>query len=117
MKLSLLLFVFLGSSFLNLSLADPPAYITTPAGIIIFTDPLVTGTSNAVRLEVITDNIIRVTVAPGKEITPTQSLVTVYQKLPNLTWDVTTTKESLSLKTKALTAVVNLKSGVVSFRV
>lgn len=116
MKLPLLLLSFLGSSLLNLILASPPSYITTPDGIIVFTDSLVTGTSNAVKLEVVADNIIRVTVAPGKEITPTQSLVAVYAKRPELSWNVVSSKESLTLKTKSLTAIVDLKTGAVSFR-
>jgi alpha-D-xyloside xylohydrolase len=115
MKLRLVLFCFLYSSLFNALLADTPAYITTPDGVIIFTDPLVTGTSNAVKLEVIADNIIRVVAAPGKEIASTQSLVRVYGKKPGLFWNVIPAKESLTLKTKALTAIVQLKTGAVTF--
>ncbi|MFL5748059.1 MAG: TIM-barrel domain-containing protein [Niastella sp.] len=96
--------------------AAPPAYKTTPDGVIIYTDPLVTGTSHAVKLEVITDNIIRVIAAPEKEITPTESLITVYKKRPDLFWNVIPGKESITLKTKKLTAVVDLRTGAVSFR-
>lgn len=116
MKLRLLLFSLLSSALLNVLLAEPPSYITTPDGVIVFTDPLITGTSNAVKLEVITDNIIRVMAAPGKEMTPTQSLVTVYSKRPGLSWDVIPSKDSLTLKTKKLTAIVDLKTGAVTFR-
>jgi alpha-D-xyloside xylohydrolase len=73
MKLRLPLFGLLNFAVLNALLAEPPIYKTTPDGVIIFTDPRVTGTSNAVKLEVITDNIIRVIVALGKEIATTQS--------------------------------------------
>ncbi len=52
---------------------------------------------------------------PGKEITPVQSLVTVYYKSSDLLWNTIASKESLTLKTKTLTAIVNLKSGAVSF--
>ncbi|AEV98724.1 alpha-xylosidase [Niastella koreensis] len=96
--------------------AAPPAYKTTPDGVIIYTDPLVTGTSNAVKLEVITDNIIRVIAAPEKDITSTESLITVYKKRPDLFWNVIPSKESITVKTKRLTAVVDLKTGAVSFR-
>lgn len=116
MKLRLLLFSWLSSSLLNVVLAEPPSYITTPDGVIVFTDPLVTGTSNAVKLEVIADNIIRVIAAPGKEMVATQSLVTVYSKRPDLSWDVIPSKDSLTLKTKKLTAIIDLKTGVVTFR-
>ncbi|AXY74084.1 DUF5110 domain-containing protein [Paraflavitalea soli] len=116
MKLRLLLFSLLCSSLLNILQAAPPSYITTPDGIIVFTDPLVTGVSNAVKLEVITDNIIRVIAAPGKEMAASQSLVTVYRKSPSVFWKVTSSKDSLTLKTKKLTAVIDLKTGAVIFR-
>lgn len=117
MKLRTLLLGVLNVIGINALLAAaPPAYKTTPDGVIIYTDPLVTGTSNAVKLEVITDNIIRVIAAPEKEIAPTQSLITVYTKRPDLFWNVIPSKESITVKTKKLTAVVNLKTGAVSFR-
>jgi alpha-D-xyloside xylohydrolase len=101
---------------LNAVLAESPAYITTPTGVIIFTDSLVTGTSGAVKLEVIADNIIRVIAAPGKEFASTQSLITDYTKRPGLTWNVIPSKGSLALKTKSITAIVDLKTGAVTFR-
>ncbi|WP_207514474.1 TIM-barrel domain-containing protein [Longitalea luteola] len=116
MKLRLLLFSLLHFSFFNVLLAEPPAYITTPDGVLIFTDSLVTGRSGAVKLEVVADNIIRVIAAPGKDILPFESLITVYQKRKGLTWNVIPSKESLTLKTKSLTAIVDLKTGTVSFQ-
>jgi alpha-D-xyloside xylohydrolase len=95
--------------------AETPAYVKTNDGIIVFTDPLITGKPNAVKLEVISDNIIRVTAAPGREMPVKQSLVTVYTKRTDLAWDVIPSKESITVKTKALIATVNLKSGVVVF--
>ena len=61
MKLRLLLLNFLFFAFINAVLAAPPSYIQTKDGVIIFTDPIFTGSSRAVKLEVISDNIIRVT--------------------------------------------------------
>ncbi|MGN6211066.1 TIM-barrel domain-containing protein [Parafilimonas sp.] len=115
MKLRLLLLNVLCTSLFNVLLAEPPSYIETKDGVIVFTDPLFTGTSNAVKLQVVADNIIRVIAAPGKEIIPSQSLVTVYSKDPGLKWNVVSSKETVTLKTKALTAIINLKTGVVSF--
>ncbi|RDJ93670.1 DUF4968 domain-containing protein, partial [Lacticaseibacillus rhamnosus] len=73
--------------------------------------------THAVTLEVIADNIIRVIAAPGKELVPTQSLITVYHKRPDLSWDVvpTASRDSLSLKTRSLEAIVDLKTGAVTF--
>src|SRR5690349_21126650 len=115
MKKRLLLLSILCVSVVNVILAEPPSYIKTKDGIIVFTDSTVTGISNAIKLEVIADNIIRVLAAPGKEIVPTQSLVSAYSKNPRLTWNLVQGKDKLSLKTKTLTAVVDLKTGTVSF--
>src|SRR5205814_823241 len=52
----------------------------------------------------------------AKEIATAQSLVTIYSKNSDLSWNVVSSKETLTLKTKKLTAVVDLKTGAVSFR-
>ena len=115
MKILLLLIGFQVFLFSNAIWAKTPSYITTADGVIVFTDPLFTGTSRAVKLEVIADNIIRVIAVPEKEITPAQSLMTVYTAKAGQGWTVIPAKESLSLKTKSITAIVNLKTGAVSF--
>lgn len=102
-------------SFLTNGKAQPKPYIKTSDGIIVFTDPLVTGVSQAVKLEVVSDRIIRVIASPGKEISPIQSLVTVYTKKPGLSWNVYADKEKVTLKTRAIAAEVNLKTGAVVF--
>jgi alpha-D-xyloside xylohydrolase len=115
MKKRLLLnFLFIGA-FFNALLAESPSYIHTKDGVIVFTDPLFTGTSNAVKLEVVSDNIIRVIAVPGKEIIPAQSLITVYSKTPEAFWDIIPSEESLTVKTKSLSATVDLKTGAVNF--
>ena len=100
----------------NALLAEFPSYIQTKDGVIVFTDSVFTGTSNAVKLEVVSDNIIRVIASPVKEITVTQSLVTVYTRNPDVSWNVIPSKDFLTLKTKNITAIVNMKTGVVSFQ-
>src|SRR6266487_1649223 len=107
MKLRLHLLTFLCFSFFNVVLAEGPAYIQTKEGIIVFTDPAFTGRVTAVKLTVIADNIIRVIASPGKEITPSESLITVYTKKENISWNVISTKETITLKTKCLNAIVN----------
>lgn len=96
-------------------MAAPPGFIETKDGVIVYTNPAFTGTVNAVKLEVVTDNIIRVLVAPAKEILPVESLVTVYSTKDNLHWKVFHSGENVSLKTKNLTAVVDTKTGAVAF--
>jgi alpha-D-xyloside xylohydrolase len=114
MRIGLLLVCFWISSIFNACLAESPSYITTKDGVIVFTDSLITGTSKAVKLEVIADNIIRVIASPGKEILVAQSLMTVYTKEAQ-GWNLIPSKENLTLKTKSITAIVNLKTGSVSF--
>jgi alpha-D-xyloside xylohydrolase len=115
MILRLLLICLLFSSAFNDVLAEPPSYIQTKDGIIVFTDPIYTGTTQAVKLEVISDNVIRVIAASGKDILSTQSLVTVYTKRSDLTWKVFSSGDKLNLKTRDITASVNLKTGAISF--
>lgn len=115
MNLRLLLLGMLTFVLINKLKAIPPSYITFPNGVMIFTDSLNTGSSHAVKLEVIADNIIRVIAAPGKEIASGNSLVTVYEKRPGVTWDIVPSKENLVLKTKKLIATVNRKTGAVTF--
>ena len=107
---SVLLFCLFGNAY-----AQTHAFQKTADGVIVYTDAAYTGTSQAVKLELVSDNIIRVTAAPRKTLPPFQSLVTVHAKQPALKWEVTPAKESVTLKTKALRAVVNLKTGAVSF--
>lgn len=115
MRLRLLLFNFLFLSFFSVLSAKYPPYIQTQDGVIFFTDSTLTGYSRAVKLEVVSDNIIRVVAAAGKEINEGKSLVTVYKKQPGVTWQIIPSADKINLKTKALTVVINRKTGAVSF--
>ena len=102
MKIRLLIISVFCLSLFNVVLAETPAFIQTKEGIIVFTDPAFTGRVIAVKLEVIADNIIRVIAEPGKEIRPSESLITVYSKMPDISWNVISTKEYVTLKTNSL---------------
>jgi alpha-D-xyloside xylohydrolase len=115
MKLRLLVLILSTVSFYNVTLAGPSPYVRIKNGVIVFTNPEFTGTVNAVKLEVISDDIIRVVVSPGKEITNTQSLVVVTGNQPDSTWEIVSNEEKLTLKTKKIVAEVNLKTGAVTF--
>ncbi|MEP7110553.1 MAG: alpha-xylosidase, partial [Ferruginibacter sp.] len=115
MNLRLLLLGFICISCFNVTLAELPSYTTTKDGVIVFTDPLNNGQLRAVKLEVVSENIIRVIASPGKDILSWQSLITVYTKKEDLSWNIVSSGGKVTLKTKALTATVDLKSGVVSF--
>lgn len=115
MKLRLLLIHVFSIVFFNAVLAEHTPYIQAKDGVTVFTDPLFTGTSYAVKLEVVSDNIIRVRAVPGKDVIATQSLITVEAQRPDVKWDLIPSKDKLTLKTKLLTAIINLNSGAVSF--
>lgn len=115
MKLRLLLLNLFCISFFSAIVAGVPSYIQTKDGVIVYTDPSFTGVAHAVKLEVISDQIIRVVVSPKKEISTNHSLVTAYSKSPDLSWNIVSGKETLTLKTKSVNAVVNLKNGAVYF--
>ena len=115
MKLRLLLLALASLTFIDDILAEPPSFISTKDGVIVFTGQRADGKTGAVKLEVVSDNIIRVIAVPGKNIPSKQSLVTVYTKNQDLSWKIISSKEKITLKTRALTATVNLKSGAVSF--
>ncbi|MGB3007410.1 MAG: TIM-barrel domain-containing protein, partial [Chitinophagaceae bacterium] len=114
MKYCLQLAVFLCLVGCHTLLAQPH-FIKTKEGIIVYTNPKFTGAIIAVRLEVVADNILRITAIPGKEIASTQSLITVYNKRTDLNWKVLSENETITLKTKKLAAVVNQQTGAVSF--
>ncbi|MFL9484344.1 TIM-barrel domain-containing protein [Chitinophagaceae bacterium LWZ2-11] len=94
----------------NICLYSQSLFTQTKDGIIVYT-----ATSNAVKLEVVTDHIIRVIAIPGKDFAATESLITVYNKKNGLSWNVASSDKTVTLKTKYLTVAVNTQSGAVSF--
>ncbi len=116
MKVRLLLSGFLFILFCNDILAVSPPYTREKDGVIVFTDPVFTGSSRAVQLRVVADNIIRVTAAPDKEIIPFQSLITVYDNKADLEWQLIPSGDTLVLKTRVIAAIISLKTGTVFFR-
>lgn len=112
MKLRLFLLVFF---YVNVCLGKEPVFTQTKDGVIVYTDSLYTGVSSAIKLEVISDDIVKVIASPRKDIVSTQSLITAYTKSYNLSWNVATLNEKVVLKTRELTVEVNPKTGGVSF--
>lgn len=115
MKIRALIFISLFVFTVSALLAQTPSYLKLADGIIVYTDSTYTGTTHAVQLEVVCDDIIRVMESPCKKIVPTQSLITVYKKNTNISWDVVPSKDDVTLTTKRLIAIVNRRSGKVSF--
>jgi alpha-D-xyloside xylohydrolase len=96
--------------------ADPPtSFIIVNDGVIVYTNPIYTGVPKAVKLQVIANNIIRVIAAPGKEFSRSNSLITIYEKDPNVKWKFDSSQDKLTVKTSVLSAVISINTGAVSF--
>lgn len=89
-------------------------FVKTSDGVIVHPDAAFSGNAKEVQLKVIADNIIRIVAVVDKELQPLQSLI-VNGGNTVATFDVTSTRQSVALKTSKLTAVVNLQTGAVSF--
>ena len=95
--------------------AGPANFITVSDGIIVFPDPQFTLNTQAVKLRVIADNIISVTASPEKIFSAFKSLIAIPRGSTVPTWKIVSTRETVTLKTRLLTAIVQLKTGTVSF--
>ncbi|HUA68906.1 MAG TPA: TIM-barrel domain-containing protein, partial [Candidatus Saccharimonadales bacterium] len=79
-----------------------------PDGVILTTP------TGALRLQVWSDKIIRVTFAPGKQLSVNKSLC-VIAKPAKTEWTLAETPDAVTLQTDALQARVNRKTGAVGF--
>lgn len=95
--------------------AQKPGVLKTPAGIIIYTDSLITGKKRAVKVDVVADNIIHISAFPSAEIKAFESLILADSKKDITKWSFNEDQHAVHLKTKKLIISVNLKSGAVSF--
>jgi len=97
---------------------DRQSFVKTEDGVIIYPDANLAGNTQAIRLQVITENIIRVIASPKKEFPAQNSLITVYKNnhvLPSWHLVPGTDKEKITLKTKFITAIADLSTGTVVF--
>lgn len=92
-------------------------FFKTEDGVIIYPDEDFSGRTRAIRLQIISDNIIRVLASPTKEFPARHSLVTIYKSETLPKWDLVSEedKENVTLKTKSMTVVANLTTGNVLF--
>jgi alpha-D-xyloside xylohydrolase len=107
---------YLFFAFLNPCKANPVSKKVeqTKDGVIVYPDINVSGKTRAVRLQVITDKIIRVTASPTTRFADPKSLITVYNTASK-NWTLTTTGNKVVVKTPAVSASVLLSTGAVSF--
>ncbi len=95
--------------------AAEKGFLKTNDGVIIYPDTDLSGNAQAIRLQVIADNIIRVTASPLKDFPKNQSLIIVYANLPAVKWEMENSDEKVVLKTKTITATIVMATGAVSF--
>jgi alpha-D-xyloside xylohydrolase len=91
------------------------SYILTGDGVIVYPDALLSGNASAVKLQVVTDNIIRVITSPAPAVPTTGSLITVYTNNPSAHWEIKNEPDKVVLITRLLRATVTISSGAVSF--
>ena len=88
----------------------------TPDGVIVYPDSRFSGHTAAVRLAVVTDNIIRVvSSAEGEPSLRMASLITTYKTDSLPVWDISQNDSEVVLHTRLLAATVNLTTGAVRF--
>ncbi|WP_300600782.1 TIM-barrel domain-containing protein [Niabella sp.] len=86
----------------------------TDDGVIVYVDRP-EGGQQAIKAEIISDNIVHITAAPNREIRPFSSLVTSYIKNKNVAWTSAVVNGKLVIKTKNLVTEIDKKTGAVSF--
>ncbi|HRZ97022.1 MAG TPA: DUF4968 domain-containing protein, partial [Paludibacter sp.] len=68
-----------------------------------------------VRLQVITDDIIRVTVTPGKNFKDFESLITAYSETKKSGWKAEQQGDTVILATATTKSIVSLQTGEITF--
>lgn len=108
----LLLFITLYCS--ALAGVPPRHFVQTKDGVIVYPDINLSGNVRAIKLQVISDNIIRVTASATEKLPEVKSLITVYRSTKQ-SWTLGTNSNNVVLKTPSLTASIRLSNGAVSF--
>src|SRR4051812_9456367 len=90
------------------------AFVKNADGILVYPDTNLSGNTKVVRLQVISDKIIRVTASPTANIPARKSLIIV-DSITSNNWTVRQQGKKVIVKTPALTATVLQSTGAVSF--
>ena len=108
-------YLYLSILALTLANCSQKAWEKTPQGVLVHPTTKIINGAQAVSIEVISDNIIRVVSTPVDAITRTKSLCVVDQPQYSGKLDVVEENDTLTLLTSRLKAKVSLSNGVVSF--
>lgn len=85
-------------------------------GLLVRLEKTTAGGVKQVKLQVITDNIIRVTASPADSISGTPSLMAVVSGTREVKWTSEEKNNQVTLKTSTLTASIDLTTGEVVFK-
>ncbi len=96
-------------------MAQAGDYLKTDNGVIVYVKKAGSPGRQAVKVEVVTDDIVRITAAPDDQIQPVSSLITSYKRNNKVSWTVGSADSKLVIKTKNLITEVDKRSGAVSF--
>lgn len=96
-------------------MAQPGDYLKIDNGVIVYVNKAGSRGRQAIKVEVVTEDIIRITAAANDQIQPTSSLIASYKTNNNVSWTVGSTDFKLVIKTKNLITEVDKKSGAVAF--
>ena len=99
--------------FITQGFAAPGKFKKTADGVIVYLDQTIPGNTSVVRLQVINNNIIRVTASSTPQLPDVTSLITVLNKPLASVWSVVKNGDNVLLKTSAVTASINLLTGAV----
>jgi len=94
--------------------AQVPAFTRNADGVTVYPHPRFSGQVKTVQLQVINEQIIRVTASPNQEIFPFKSLSVVPQPTFN-EWQLDSGSGEVRIKTKLIRASVDMMTGAVSF--
>jgi alpha-D-xyloside xylohydrolase len=95
---------------------SPASYIKTEDGVIIYPDKIFSGNAAVIKVQVLTDNIVRIVASPQKDLSLRQSLIVNYDRNSIPEWDlIPLDSQKISLKTKLITVQADLTTGALSF--
>lgn len=84
-------------------------------GVTVYLKQTLSTDPRYVRVQVVADNILRVSSSPDKKIVDTQSLITSYGKTQRAGWQLRTNKQEVMLETATTRAMISFATGEISF--
>ncbi len=101
--------------FLFSSVFGKDSYQTIEDGIIITFEQSNPALAKTIRLQVITDNIIRVTATPDTNFSEQKSLIATYPETKKNGWKTSQKDNMIELQTATTKAIVSLQTGEIKF--